>query len=570
MGKWVVCAAWPYVDAVPHLGNMIGSILSADVFARFLKLMGEDVIFVSGSDEHGTPIEVEARIRGVDPKKFTDAVHSYISDLFKKWLIDFSLYTRTESDHHKSFVREFMLQLEKRGFIFSREVVLPYCPHDKIYLPDRFVEGICPICGSPGARGDQCDKCGALLDPVDLIDPRCVFCNSRPIYKKTKHWFFDLPKLESELRKWLEEHKTIGDNVKTYCLEWIKRGLRPRSITRDNKWGIPAPFEGAEDKTIYVWFEALLGYLSASKKYLEDIGKKFEDYWLDKDTKTVYFIGKDNIPFHAIILPAMLMASGIPYVLPYKIASTEYLMFEGTRFSKSRRIGVWIDEALRIIEDPDYWRFALIRMRPETKDTNFTWREFYRIVNDELNDDIGNFIHRVLSLTYRGFNGEVPRPKRISDVDEEFISKCKSLFKDYVDKMYNAELKAASEIILEIARNGNQFLNQREPWKLLKTSAEEAASALYVLINVVRGLILQLAPITPNAALRGWKMLQLGDSIKPGDMRTAFEYAIEPGHRISRPEPLFRKLPKDFLSKIPDLLAKAREEITKLRPEYVR
>ncbi|RLG87804.1 MAG: methionine--tRNA ligase [Thermoprotei archaeon] len=569
MGKWIVGAAWPYVNTIPHLGTMI-QMLSADVFVRFLKLMGEDVVFVSGSDEHGTPIEVEARIRGVDPKAFTDAVHNYVINLFNKWLIDFSLYTRTESEHHKEFVREFMDNLYKRGYIFSKIMVMPYCPRDKIFLPDRFIEGICPICGYESARGDQCDNCGVLLDPTDLINPRCVFCNSRPIYKKTKHWFFDLSKLETEIKEWLLNHKTIGENVKTYCFEWLKRGLKPRSITRDNKWGIPAPFKEAEGKTIYVWFEALLGYLSASKKYLESIGKKFEDYWFNPETKTAYFIGKDNIPFHAIILPAMLMASGEPYVLPHRVASTEYLMFEGQKFSKSKRIGIWIDEALKIVNDPDYWRFALIRMRPETKDTSFTWREFFRIVNNELNDDIGNFIHRVLSLIYRGFNGKVPKPRNILDIDREFLEQVKKCYEEYVVRMYNAELKAGSEKILEIARLGNQFLNRRAPWKLIKQKPSEAASVLHILVNVVRGLVLCLTPLTPNAASKAWVMLKLGNKPKSNELKTAFDLILKPGHEILKPSPLFKKLPSDFLKLVNELISRARNEVLKERPEFVK
>ena len=577
MGRWIVCSAWPYVNSVPHLGNMIGSVLSADVYARFLRLMGEEVVFVSGSDEHGTPIEVEARKRGIEPRKFTDEVHSYIVKLFKEWDISFDNYTRTESLVHRSFVKEFFMKIYERGYVFSRKMVLPFCPRENIFLPDRFVEGVCPYCGYEHARGDQCESCGTLLDPTDLIDPRCVFCHSRPIFVETVHWFFDLPKVSDELKRWLEENETLEKHVKEYALSMVRGGLKPRSITRDNKWGIEAPFPGAEGKTIYVWFEALLGYLSATLEYFihtcgnsEEAKRKFEEYWKGKDTKTVFFIGKDNIPFHAVILPALLLAAGEGYVLPYKIPATEYLMFEGDKFSKSRGIGVWIDEALKIVPDPDYWRYALIRMRPEERDSNFTWREFVRIVNSELNDNIGNFIHRVLSFVYSRFLGRVPSPTKIYDEDLNMLEEVRKLFREYVELMYEAKLKPASDRIVEIAKLGNAFLNRREPWKLIREKPDEAASAMYVLTNVVRGLGLVLAPITPRAATRLWRMLKLGDEIPRGALRSAFELVIEPGHELSKPEPLFRKLPPDFLNKVNELVAKARREAEAERPSVLK
>ncbi|MEM4823785.1 MAG: methionine--tRNA ligase [Zestosphaera sp.] len=410
MGRWVVTSAWPYINSVPHLGNMIGSVLSADVYARFLRMMGEDVVFVSGSDEHGTVIEVEARKKNVPPEELTSSSHDYIVKLWKLWDISFDNYTRTESKTHKEFVREFMLRVFRNGFIEEKVQVIPYCPKDEIYLPDRFVEGICPYCGFEGARGDQCDNCGRLLEAEQLISPKCVLCRSTPIFKNRKHWFFRLDKFEESILEWITKHDLLDENVKNFTKSWIETtGLTPRSLTRDNKWGIPSPFPGSEDKTIYVWFDALLGYISATKEFFVKLGKESEwvKYWLDNEAKTAYFIGKDNIPFHAVILPALLMATQEPYVLPTLISATEYLMYEGRKFSKSRRVGVWIDEALKIVDNADYWRYSLIRMRPEDKDTNFKWSEFVRFVNNELNDHIGNFIHRVLTLIHRFFEGVV-------------------------------------------------------------------------------------------------------------------------------------------------------------------
>lgn len=570
IGKWVVTSAWPYINNVPHLGTLIGSVLSADVFARYLRMKGEDVVFVSGSDEHGTPIEVEAKIRGIEPKELTDKAHEYISGIFKEWKISFNNYTRTENDVHKKFVREFFLDLERNGYIFTKEQLMPYCPNDKIFLPDRFIIGTCPYCGFPDARGDQCDSCGRLLNPEDLINPKCVFCNNKPTFKITKHWFFHLDKLSDKLKEWIEKHPVFYENVKSVSLSWIKTGLTPRSVTRDNKWGIDAPFKGSEGKTIYVWFEALLGYISATIEYFKKLGKEgtWKSYWLDKETKTAFFIGKDNIPFHAIIFPAMLIASRKNYTLPYLISATEYLLYEGQKFSKSRKIGVWADEALEIINEVDYWRFALIRMRPEGKDLSFSWKEFIRIINNELNDDIGNFIHRVLSFVYKNFNGEVPQYSNLSE-EKEFINAIKIHAKKYDELMSIARLKPASDHILEIARKGNQYLNLKEPWIKIKVGKEEAGTTLYILMNVIKLLGLMLYPIIPSASEKLWDLLNLGD-ISKEIFNPEHILTLKPGHKIKKPKPLFKKLPAEFINNINEILNKAREKALRKRPDVLR
>ncbi|HDD33810.1 MAG TPA: methionine--tRNA ligase, partial [Thermofilaceae archaeon] len=418
----MVFSAWPYVNAIPHLGNLIGSVLSADIAARFLRMRGAEVVFASGSDQHGTPVEVEAIKRGVDPKVLADEMHSIVKELFEKWMISFDIYSKTENPVHVKFVREFYRKVYENGYIFDDVVQLLYCPKDEIFLPDRFVEGTCPYCGYPRARGDQCDSCGRLLDPLMLIEPRCVVCGSKPVVRESRHWFFDLPKLAEKLREYIEGNPHFPDNARNMSLQMIREGLKPRSLTRDNKWGIPAPFPGSEGKTIYVWMEAVLGYVSAVKEYFERRGEpgKWREFWLDESTRSVYFIGKDNIPFHTIIFPALLMASGEGYVLPWTVASTEYLMFEGDKFSKSRGIGIWIDEALELLP-VDYWRFALVALRPEVRDVNFTWKSFEEVVNSLMNDIIGNFVHRALVLVKRRFSYVIPDPEELRAVDEELL-----------------------------------------------------------------------------------------------------------------------------------------------------
>ncbi|MCS7386026.1 MAG: methionine--tRNA ligase [archaeon GB-1867-005] len=562
MGKWVICGAWPYVNAIPHLGTLIACVVSPDVLARYLRLKGEEVVFVSGSDEHGTPIEVEARRRNISPKVLTDELHNYVVELFKKFGISYDNYTRTENPVHIDFVRKFFMKLYENGYVYEKNVSLPYCENCKTFLPDRFVEGKCPYCGYPSARGDQCDNCGRLLDPLDLIDPYCVFCKSPPIIKSTKHWFFDLPKLTSRLAEFVENHPRFPDNVKNYCKSWLKEGLKARSVTRDNEWGIPAPFPGAEGKTIYVWFEALLGYLSATLQYFINQGEpdRWKEFWLNSDARTVYFIGKDNIPFHAIILPAMLIASGENYVLPWQISAIEYLMFEGQAFSKSRGIGVWLDEALELFE-ADYWRFALIMMRPEVRDLNFTWKDFYRIVNAELNDNLGNFVHRTLTFIYRYFKAKVPEPAEFDVEDEDFVKKIERAPSKIGGLIMNMRLKLAAEALLEFSRQGNQYINVKEPWRKIKVNLKDASTTLWLAANAVKSLAILMEPFMPFTAEKLWSLLKLEGSVHDSRWDYAAKLTLKPGHEIAKPKLLFKKLPDDFLNRINAELNEVRKKI---------
>ncbi len=574
MARYVVTSAWPYVNTVPHLGNLIGSILSADFYARYLRLRGHDVVFVSGSDEHGTPIELEARKLGVHPKELTDQVHEYDVRLWREWRISFDNYSRTESPVHKEFVIEFMKRLEENGYIFPQDEVLPYCENDKMFLPDRFVIGKCPYCGYEAARGDQCDKCGRLLHPTELIDPRCAICGAKPVLRTSRHWFIDLRRVQERLLEWLVNHKELPDNVKNYSVAWVKQGLKPRSITRDTSWGIPAPFKGAEGKTIYVWFDALLGYVSATKEYFlrrEGDGEKWKEYWWNQETRTVYFIGKDNIPFHAIILPALFLASGDPYVLPWRISATEYLMYEGKKFSKRERIGIWIDEALEIAP-ADYWRWVLARLRPETRDQNFTWTEFYRIVNSELNDDIGNFVHRVLSFIDKRLGSKIPEvdPEKLPEPEQRLLEEARRTAWRAVEELDAIRIKRATDEILEVARLGNKYLNDRQPWRLLKESPEEAKASLYAAAHLAKTLAHLLAPFTPDAAQRLWEMLGYQGSVHEAIWDEWLDKPLTPGQKLGKVEPLFKRLPDDFLERLPEIIERAREKAEEKRPPVLK
>ncbi|MEM0200370.1 MAG: methionine--tRNA ligase [Saccharolobus sp.] len=572
--KILVTAAWPYVNSVPHLGNLIGSILSADVFARYarLKYDKDNVVFVSGSDEHGTPIEIEAIKRKVSPKELTDQAHEYDKHLFLNvWEISFDNYTRTENETHKKFVKDFLLKLNK--YIKTVEDEVPYCEYDKIYLPDRFIKGTCPYCGFEDARGDQCDNCGRLLTPNLLINPKCSICGRSPVFKRTKHWFFDLSVFNDKIREWILNSKDMPDNVKSVALSWVNEGLKPRSLTRDNRWGIPAPFNEAQDKTIYVWFEALLGYISATIEYFENKGKpeEWKKFWFGNDVKSYYFIGKDNIPFHAVILPAMLMASEEGYNLPTVIAATEYLLYEGQKFSKSRKIGIWIDEAPQLM-DIEYWRFVLIRLRPEEKDTNFTWRETIRIVNTELNDDIGNYINRVLSMIVRYFNGIVPEFNKdiIDENDKKLIQLIESTPKAMSELFEKGKLKAGTEELLKLVREGNAYLNLKAPWNLYKANKiMELSNTLYITINSVRSIAIMLYPLMPTHSKKIYEMLNLGN-IENERWDDASKLTIKPGHKIGSVSTLFKKIPAEMEKDVEKKLVVIRNNIEKIRPTLLK
>ncbi|WP_449463287.1 methionine--tRNA ligase [Tardisphaera miroshnichenkoae] len=532
--KWVVTSAWPYVNYEPHLGTII-HLLSADVFTRYLRMQGDDVVMVSGSDEHGTPIEVEAVRRGVDPKQITDENHKKILEILKAWEISFDNYTRTESEVHKSFVRDFYDKVYRNGYITKREIEMPYCEEKKMFLPDRFVVGTCPYCGYPEAHGDQCDNCGRLLEPKLLINPRGVFCDEPITWKTTYEWDFDLPAFSDRLEAYIKSNDALPDNAKSTSLAMIRDGLKPRSVTRDNRWGIPAPFPGAEGKTIYVWMEAVLGYVSATKEYFERRGEpdRWKDYWFDKQTRFVCFVGKDNIPFHTIILPALLMASGEDYVLPWTVSSTEFILFGGEKASKSKKKGIWSDEALSAMP-AEYWRFVLMQVRPESKDTSITVESSMGRVNSDLNDTLGNYVHRTLTFVDQFFGGQIPDPGELDAESRELMSYAKERAKAYAEAMDRTSLSSAVEEMLALARAGNRYVNEREPWKQVKEG--KGKDTIYVASNVAKDIAEMLYPIAPSSASTMLSFLGLSPSWE------AVDRELSPGSKVSKPHPVFSKV----------------------------
>ena len=540
MTKWIVNSAWPYVNSVPHLGTFI-HLLSADVYARYLRLKGDEVIAVTGSDEHGTPIEVEAIKKGVPPKQLTDQVHNQILQLLDAYNIRLDNYTRTESPVHIRYTQELYTKIYRNGYVYTQNVNLPYCENDKRFLPDRFVEGTCPHCGFEQARGDQCDSCGRVLDPLELVRPRCVFCGSTPTIKPSTHWFFDLPNFRDRLYAAVKENKQLPENARNFSLRWLEEGLKPRAITRDNKWGIRAPFPNAEGKTIYVWLEAVLGYVSASIEWAEKSGKPeaWKDFWFNKETRNVHFIGKDNIPFHVIIFPALLQASHDPYILPWQVASTEFIQFDGKKFSKSNKVGVWIDEALTYAPG-EYWRYVLIAIRPEARDANFTWREFETHVNSELNDVLGNFVHRTLTFVANQFNATIPEPGPLDEKDQNLqnhITEAPEKIRSLLDEF---QLKGGLAAIVDLARNGNQYLSEREPWHLIKTDRTKTATTLYLASQLVGALEILLEPFLPETSQKIREQLNLNTADRHWSDAAVFR--LKPGHKIGKATPLFHKV----------------------------
>jgi len=527
---------------VPHLGNIVSSILSADVVARYYRLKGDDVVYVTGSDEHGTPIEVEAVRLGIPPKQLTDQNHEKVVELFERWGISFSNYTRTENPLHKKFVQDLLQKIYDNGYIFTQETEMPYCPNCNRFLPDRFVEGICPHCSYEQARGDQCEACGRLLEPAKLIQPYCTICRSTPVIKRSTHWYFDMSKFAEQLHEYIKNNERLPENARNYSLNLLKEGLKPRPVTRDNKWGIPAPFPGAEDKTIYVWVEAVLGYLSATIEYFKKLGQEenWKEYWFNKDAKTLYFIGKDNIPFHTIILPALLLATKENYNLPWNVDSIEFLMFEGKAFSKSRRIGVWIDEALQLFP-PDYWRYTLISTRPETKDTNFAWKTFIERVNSDLNDTLGNFIHRTLTFINRHFNSTLPKPSKLHEDDKRTLLSARKTVEKIAEALEEFKLQEALRQVINLSHLGNGYLNEKEPWKTIKTNPQSSANTLYVAAQIVKILAITLEPFTPFTAEKLWELLNL-PGIVHEQAWDETKKDLPPGHRINKAKPIFSKI----------------------------
>jgi len=534
----LVTTAWPYANGPLHLGHLAGSYLPADIFARYNRMIGNETLMVSGTDEHGTPISVQADKEGCPPKEIVDKYHKIIKRSLEDIGCSYDLFTRTTTDNHRKTAQEFFLTLSKNGYIYEKAMELFYCPKCRRFLPDRYVEGACPKCGAEEARGDQCDACGRTLESTELINPRCKHCGSAPEIRERTHYFFKLSAFQDRLIKWIDSKKDIWrSNVYQFTINWLKEGLKDRPITRDLEWGVSVPIEGADDKVLYVWFEAVIGYISATKEYFINKGDPdgWVEWWKSPDTETYYFIGKDNIPFHTIIWPAMLLGHG-GLNLPTNVPANEFLNLEGGKFSTSRGYAVWLNEYLEHF-DPDPLRYCLSINMPESKDADFSWDEFQRRNNEELVSTLGNFAHRVLTFIGRFYDGAIPEPGTLGQRDKSVMEGISATVDLVGMHIQNCEFKKAMAGVMGLASLGNQYFNEKAPWKADKKAG---ASTLYVSACIVKSLSILMAPFLPFSAQKLWSMLGYDDSVHEQHWHSAIE-PIKP-QPIKDVTPLFKML----------------------------
>lgn len=538
--RYLVTSALPYANGPIHIGHLAGVYVPADIYVRYLRLRGRDVIWVCGSDEHGVPITIRASQEGVSPQDVVDKYHALIKRSFEEFGMAFDIYHRTSSPLHHETAAAFFTELYNKGEFVEMESEQYYDEEAKQFLADRYLVGTCPHCGYEKAYGDQCEKCGTSLNGADLINPRSALSGAKPVLRKTKHWYLPLDKYEPFLKHWiLEEHKEWKSNVYGQCKSWIDQGLKPRAVTRDLSWGVPVPLEGTDGKVLYVWFDAPIGYISATKALTKD----WEKYWKDEETRMVHFIGKDNIVFHCIIFPAMLHAHG-GYILPDNVPANEFLNIEGQKVSTSRNWAVWLNEYLEDFPGrQDALRYTLTANMPETKDNDFTWKDFQNRNNSELVAILGNFVNRVMVLTNKHFQGKVPSKGALTAGDEEVLRGIAEQRVRVEDALETFHFRDALKEYMNLARVGNKYLTEMEPWKLVKSDVERTGSVLYVSLQLVAALAGLGEPFLPFATKRLLKMLNK-ESIAWDEVG---EQMLPEGYLVGEPELLFTKIEDDAI-----------------------
>ncbi|WP_434037116.1 methionine--tRNA ligase [Formosa sp. 4Alg 33] len=553
--RYTITAALPYTNGPIHIGHLAGVYVPADIYARYLRLTGNDVLFICGSDEHGVPITIKAKKEGVTPQDIVDKYHAIIKTSFEDFGVSFDNYSRTSAKIHHDTASEFFTTLYDKGEFTEETTEQLYDEEANQFLADRFVVGTCPKCNYEEAYGDQCEKCGSSLNATDLINPKSAITGNVPTLKQTKHWFLPLDKHEEFLKEWiLKGHKKDWKpNVYGQVKSWIDDGLRPRAVTRDLDWGIPVPVEGAEGKVLYVWFDAPIGYISSTKEWAAREGKDWEPYWKDKDTTLVHFIGKDNIVFHCIIFPAMLKAEG-SYILPENVPANEFLNLEGNKLSTSKNWAVWLPEYLEDFPgQQDVLRYALTANAPETKDNDFTWKDFQARNNNELVAIFGNLINRVVVLTNKYYNGVVPTPSAFSQIDEETLAALKAYPAVISSSIERYRFREASQELMNLARLGNKYLADEEPWKMIKVDEARTQTIMFVALQIASGLATLCEPFLPftSAKLKG--ILNLSDE-NSWDSISTKDVLLPANHQIEKGELLFSKIEDDTIQKQLDKL----------------
>ena len=541
--RYTITAALPYTNGPIHIGHLAGVYVPADIFARYQRLKNNDVAFICGSDEHGVAISIKAKKEGTTPQAIIDKYHAIIKQSFADFGISFDNYSRTSAPIHHQTASDFFKKLYEQGDFIEEISEQLYDEEAHQFLADRFVIGTCPKCGNPEAYGDQCERCGSSLNATDLIDPKSSITGSKPTLKATKHWFLPLNRYQEFLEKWiLEGHKSDWKpNVYGQVKSWLDDELKPRAVTRDLDWGIPVPIEGAEGKVLYVWFDAPIGYISSTKEWAEREGKDWCPYWQDKNTELVHFIGKDNIVFHCIIFPAMLKAEG-SYILPTNVPANEFLNLEGNKLSTSKNWAVWLHEYLQDFPNQqDVLRYALTANAPETKDNDFTWKDFQARNNNELVAIFGNFINRVAVLTQKYYEGVIPAAGEFNNIDTETLRQITELTEKIEQSLERYRFREAQQELMNMARLGNKYLADEEPWKLIKTDPERVKTVMYVALQIATALAVASEPFLPFTSEKLKRMLQLG-AISWENLKTNATELLKAGHRIGTAELLFEKI----------------------------
>lgn len=558
--KVFITCALPYANGPCHLGHLRSTYIPADIYARYHRMNGTDVLFVCATDEHGTPIAVQAEKERVAPLEIAGRNYELIKKDLESCDISFDNFSRTTDPLHYEISQKFFLNLYGKNCIYPKTIEQLYCPECNRFLPDRYVEGICPQCNAEGARGDHCETCGRHLEPVQLVEPTCLICDSTPIVRESKQYYFHLSHFQGQLKKVIEENNELPPNVRNYALQWINEGLKDWILTRDMDWGIPVPLDGADGKIIYVWGEAFLGYISSAAKWARRENTAWEPYW---DDRAVHFIGKDIIYHHSIFWQALLMAYGCK--LPYNIVAGEYLSLEGRKMSTSKNWVIWVSDFMEKF-DSDLLRYYLVANAPLTRDTDFSWDDFQRRVNDELADVVGNFMHRTFTFTHRFFNGKIPQPGSLNDYDLEVQNEIKATPGKVGEHIENFDFREGLKDIIKLAKLGNKYFNDQEPWKAVKENPERAATCIYLCNQLAKVISIILTPYLPVKSYEMREILNLNET-NLHDVKTDYIFKwnesaefLEAGTPIGKPKPLFAKIEDKTIQKEKDELYKNLEE----------
>ncbi len=550
--RYLITSALPYINGIKHLGNLVGSMLPADVYARFLRQEGEEVLYICGTDEHGTPAEIAALEEGLDVADFCKRQYERQAEVYQKFSLSFDYFGRTSSQAQRELTQDFYRSLDQHGFIEEREISQVYSITDERFLPDRYVEGTCPNCGYEKARGDQCENCTKMLNPTDLINPRSAVSGSTDVEVRTsRHLFLRLDQLSDEVRSWVESQQDWPSLTKSIAKKWLDEGLQSRGITRDLKWGVPVPKAGFEDKVFYVWFDAPIGYVSATKSWGDEAGKDWKSWWYNaEDVRYTQFMAKDNLPFHTIMWPATILGTREPWKMADYIKGFNWLNYYGGKFSTSSKRGVFLDQALEIAP-ADYWRYMLMASAPESSDSAFTWEQFQTKVNKELADNFGNFINRILKFTASRFGNELPAGGEPGEAEAELEGRCKALVEELRSHLKHMEFRKATETLNALWSAGNQYIDVRAPWTLFKQDKDQAAVVIRTCVNLIRLYAVASAPFIPNTAEQLFEALQLTDAERYSTVAAATDLTIlQAGRAFEVPPVLIQKIDDDRVAEL--------------------